>query len=72
LENLKLPVLVAWGEEDRLVPLRHAAEFRGRIGGALLRTFPGCGHSLPLENPAELAAVIEKFCSEQIIGKESI
>ncbi len=50
--------VVAWGGEDRVLPV-------GRISGAHSRWFtdrlvliPRCGHSVPLENPGEVARLI--------------
>jgi pimeloyl-ACP methyl ester carboxylesterase len=70
--RLNVPVLIAWGEDDRTVDPRNAAEFQKRIGGSALKLFARAAHSLPLENPEGLAAAVLEFCSQPIERKESV
>jgi pimeloyl-ACP methyl ester carboxylesterase len=44
LGELKLPVLIQWGELDQWVPLSNAYGFQHGITGAQLRIYPGVGH----------------------------
>jgi len=58
IPRLPPDTIVAWGEEDRVLPVRNisgqgAEWFRDRIV-----LFPLCGHSLPMENPAGIARLI--------------
>jgi hypothetical protein len=46
--ELKLPVLIQWGELDRWIPLSDAHGFQRGIAGAELRVYPGAGH-VPME-----------------------
>jgi pimeloyl-ACP methyl ester carboxylesterase len=59
-----VPVLIAWGERDRLVPVAHAHEAHRAIPGSRLELFPGVGHLPQLEAPAPLLAVLERFLAE--------
>ncbi|MGX6601854.1 alpha/beta fold hydrolase [Micromonosporaceae bacterium Da 78-11] len=59
-----VPAAVLVGERDRLTPPACAESIAGALPGAELSVFPGAGHMLPLERPAEvsaaLAAVVER------------
>jgi pimeloyl-ACP methyl ester carboxylesterase len=59
-----VPVLIAWGERDRLVPVAHAHEAHHGIPGSRLELFPGVGHLPQLQAPEALLAVLERFLSE--------
>lgn len=47
-------ILILAGEEDLLTPLACARELAEKIPGAEIKTFPGIGHMLPAEAPAEV------------------
>ncbi len=51
LTDIHVPVLIVWGAEDRLLPLRSVEDF-ARIRGARVEMIPGCGHVPQLEKPA--------------------
>ena len=55
LGELKLPVLIQWGELDRWIPLSDAHGFQRGIAGAELRVYPGAGH-VPMEEIPEATA----------------
>ena len=55
LEEIGCPVTIAWGEKDRLLPLRQAGRFTARIPRARARILPGVGH-VPMSDDAELVA----------------
>jgi pimeloyl-ACP methyl ester carboxylesterase len=55
LGELKLPVLIQWGELDRWIPLSDAYGFQRGIAGAELRVYPGAGH-VPMEEVPEETA----------------
>jgi len=48
------PTCVFWGEDDKIIPLRHCRTARERMRGIRVRTYPKCGHFMHLE-------VAEKF-----------
>jgi pimeloyl-ACP methyl ester carboxylesterase len=60
LDRVGCPALVLWGARDRLIPLEDGFEYARRLR-APIRTLPGAGHLLVGEQPAECAAVIERF-----------
>jgi len=55
LGELKLPVLIQWGELDRRIPLSDAHGFQRGIAGAELRIYLGAGH-VPMEELLEATA----------------
>ncbi|MDX6443744.1 MAG: hypothetical protein QOH71_818 [Blastocatellia bacterium] len=55
LGELKLPVLIQWGELDGWIPLSDAQGFQRGIAGAELRVYPGAGH-VPMEELPEATA----------------
>lgn len=55
LATLPMPVQVAWGGLDAVLPPRHAEELPGHF---TLHRFPDLGHMLPEEAPAEMAEVL--------------
>lgn len=55
LEEVRCPVLIAWGARDMLLLPRQGRRFARRIPGAELRRLPGLGH-VPMSDDAELVA----------------
>ena len=58
--HLSVPTLVVWGEEDRILPVKHARRFARQLPGAQIRILPDCGHwpqmeQAPIFNEAALA-----------------
>jgi pimeloyl-ACP methyl ester carboxylesterase len=60
LEKVQSPVLVLWGEDDRLLPRESLASFR-RIPGATIEVVPECGHMPQLERPRWTARRVGRF-----------
>ncbi len=61
LGELRVPVLVEWGEEDRWIPLALGRDLARRIPGAVLRVYPGAGHVPMEEIPEPTAADARAF-----------
>ncbi|MFI8436892.1 alpha/beta fold hydrolase [Streptomyces sp. NPDC079020] len=53
-----LPVTVAWGSRDRLLPRRQGVRAKHTIPGARLVRLPGCGHVPMHDDPALVARVV--------------
>jgi pimeloyl-ACP methyl ester carboxylesterase len=60
LTDIHLPVLIVWGVEDRLLPLRSLADF-ARIQGARVERIPMCGHVPQLEKPLITRRAVANF-----------
>jgi pimeloyl-ACP methyl ester carboxylesterase len=56
-----LPTLIVWGENDPLLPVRHAHEAHERIAGSRLEIFAGAGHFPHRDDPERFAAVLGDF-----------
>ncbi|MBI5283831.1 MAG: alpha/beta hydrolase [Chloroflexi bacterium] len=61
LPELRVPALVAWGDRDPFFPPSQAERTANAIPGARLHILEGCGHFLPEEDPASVAALIAEF-----------
>jgi pimeloyl-ACP methyl ester carboxylesterase len=61
LKELRIPVLLLWGENDRAVPLKFAREFKSLAADCRLVTVPACAHAMPLEQPEVLCNEVRKF-----------
>jgi len=63
LHRVTAPTLVVRGAQDTLIPAAHAETYVSEIPGARLETVEGAAHLLPIEKPAELAALVGSFCA---------
>ena len=61
LGEIRCPALIVWGEEDRLVPVRDAAEFVWLILDARKVLYPDTGHMVMLEQPERFNADVRAF-----------
>lgn len=52
-----VPVTIAWGDRDRILPYRQAALARERLPAARHVALPGCGH-VPMHDDPELVAEV--------------
>ncbi|HUN59005.1 MAG TPA: alpha/beta hydrolase [Candidatus Binataceae bacterium] len=57
----KVPSLIVWGKEDRIVPLESAELYRRALRDAKLELIERCGHLPHLERPAEFLRVVNDF-----------
>jgi pimeloyl-ACP methyl ester carboxylesterase len=60
LTDIHVPVLILWGAQDRLLPLRSVEDF-ARIAGARVELMQGCGHVPQLEKPAQTRRAVAAF-----------
>ncbi len=65
LHHIQVPVLVLWGEQDDVFPLRHATSIIQALPQAKLCTIQQCGHWSVLDAPEEIAQRVVKFLSAQ-------
>jgi pimeloyl-ACP methyl ester carboxylesterase len=61
MSQLRMPVLVLFGEHDRVVPAGNATLLAAKIPLARVRILPGCGHIFPIEDPAATGRAILEF-----------
>jgi len=59
--QLRLPMLLVWGRQDRIVPLSQGERLEKAVLGARLAVLDECGHNPQEEKPAETFAIIDRF-----------
>ncbi|MDE1819403.1 MAG: alpha/beta hydrolase [Euryarchaeota archaeon] len=61
--KLKVPTLIVWGRQDRILPSQWAIELSERIPGSRAVVLEECGHIPQLELPGEFTQIVEGFLS---------
>jgi pimeloyl-ACP methyl ester carboxylesterase len=61
LGEIRAPVLLVWGKDDRITPFEVAERFRAGLPHAELVGIANCGHAPMLEQPAIFNAVVEDW-----------
>lgn len=64
LRRVKCPVLLLWGEQDRLVPPAYGREYARHLPQAKWVTIPGCGHMGMFEKEKEFVEAVGRFCRD--------
>ena len=64
LHRIRIPVLLLWGEEDRIIPPAYAKHFASGLAGPVETVvLPAAGHQLWIDEPDASAAAIRSFLS---------
>jgi pimeloyl-ACP methyl ester carboxylesterase len=61
LHRIKLPTLLVWGANDKLLPPAYASAWQKLIPNAQLVVVPDCGHLPHVEQRAAFVTVLENF-----------
>jgi len=61
LPRLKIPTLVVWGQDDRIIPVECGELYRQAIPGAQLEVLPQCGHYPHLEKTEQFVSLVREF-----------
>jgi non-heme chloroperoxidase len=61
LNKIKAPTLIVWGDKDAVIPRSDQETLLERIAGSRLVVYPGAGHALYWEEPAQFASDIVAF-----------
>jgi pimeloyl-ACP methyl ester carboxylesterase len=61
LPDITVPVLVIWGEADRMIPVEHGRAYAKAIPGARFLVVKEAGHLPQLETPDRLLAAVRDF-----------
>jgi pimeloyl-ACP methyl ester carboxylesterase len=56
--EMRCPVRIIWGEQDRWIPLQRGHELATRIAGSSLRVVPEAGHLVQEDAPETLVAAL--------------
>jgi pimeloyl-ACP methyl ester carboxylesterase len=57
LHRIKVPTMIVWGEEDKLIPVEHTETWKKFIPSAEIKIYKGAGHLVHLEKPEAVEAV---------------
>jgi pimeloyl-ACP methyl ester carboxylesterase len=68
LGAISVPVLVIWGQADRMIPVEHGQAYAAGIPGARLLVIPRAGHLPQLETPGELVQAVQEFAAARLAG----
>lgn len=63
-EQVDVPMLIVWGEEDRVTPLQAGKRLAARLDGASFVVLAGSGHVPSWERPRGLLRVLQPFFAE--------
>jgi pimeloyl-ACP methyl ester carboxylesterase len=61
LPQLKMPLLIVWGGEDKVTPLSLGEKMHELVPQSELEVFPGCGHLAPGQCSAQIGPKIVEF-----------
>ena len=65
LDTIEVPVLVTWGERDRILPMaKHTHRFKTEIPGVEFRVHKGIGHTPMWDAPSLIAQTIGDFAAK--------
>ncbi|KAH9605204.1 hypothetical protein KSS87_019436 [Heliosperma pusillum] len=71
LQEIKCPVLLITGDNDRLVPAWNSVRLSRVISGSQLEIIKNCGHLPQEEKPDELISIVAKFL-QRIFSEEEL
>jgi pimeloyl-ACP methyl ester carboxylesterase len=60
-KTVKVPVLIIWGKEDEVVPLKVGEKFKRDLPNSELVVLPRCGHIPPEEEPLATRQAVMDF-----------
>jgi pimeloyl-ACP methyl ester carboxylesterase len=63
LDRVRCPVLLVWGDRDRLVFTSGAERVLREVPNSRLEVIEDCGHCPQIEEPGRLTELIEQFCA---------
>jgi pimeloyl-ACP methyl ester carboxylesterase len=61
LPGLKMPVLIVWGAEDRIMPLRHGETMHRLVPQSEFVVIPGCGHLAQMQCAGQIGPKVVDF-----------
>jgi pimeloyl-ACP methyl ester carboxylesterase len=64
LPGLKMPVLIVWGAEDRVVPASQGETIHRLVPQSELDIFPGCGHMAPIQCASRIGPKVVEFVKQ--------
>jgi pimeloyl-ACP methyl ester carboxylesterase len=71
LPQLKMPVLIVWGAEDKIMPLSQGETIHRLVPQSELDVIPGCGHLAPGQCAAQIAPEVVGFLKQRAALREN-
>jgi pimeloyl-ACP methyl ester carboxylesterase len=65
-------IALFWGENDRVIPIRHGEMLASLLENCSLRRFPGAGHFLHWERPRELAGALLDYLEAPNVARAKL
>ena len=60
-KNIRVPTLILWGRQDKIIPLRIGQQLHEAITNSRLIVLESCGHIPHEEKPTEVGEIIRRF-----------
>jgi pimeloyl-ACP methyl ester carboxylesterase len=57
----RVPMMLMWGERDRIIPVEHGRAAHGKIPGSRFETFPDAGHFPHRDQPRRFVKTLVDF-----------
>ncbi|MGA8041271.1 MAG: alpha/beta fold hydrolase [Terracidiphilus sp.] len=64
LPQLKMPVMVVWGDLDRITPLEQGQKIHALVPRSQLDVIPGCGHLAPSQCSLQIGPAVVQFLKQ--------
>lgn len=64
ISGIEIPVMIIWGEKDRIIPVQYAIRLQEQFPKSILKIIPGAGHTPQTLYFKEIADYINSFLSE--------
>jgi pimeloyl-ACP methyl ester carboxylesterase len=68
LGKIATPVLLLWGEDDALVPVKYGRAAAAAIPGSQLVVLPGVGHIPSIDAPRDFVRILTEFAAGRAVG----
>ena len=69
LNEIKVPTLILWGEQDEVAPVEHGYRFKKDIADSELIVYKDIAHMPQLENPVQSARDVDKFLTKKSLDR---
>ena len=67
LQKIKIPTLLLWGKEDKMIPIEYAQEFISSIKNCKFRELDGIGHLPHVENAEMFVQSVFEFLNSKVL-----
>ena len=61
LQQSPVPLMIVWGEDDKILPVSHAQAVRQALPSSLVHILPECGHWPHMEKAEEFNDLLTRF-----------